>query len=121
MNAAVSPPPALPALAATLRRAAADLPRDELPALLGELETARALAWVRLAAPAPAPASSKDGTLLDAKGVAERLGVPESWVRDMARQGKIPSIRLGHYVRFRVSDLDAHVSAQRSCLIPDRS
>lgn len=100
MNAAVSPPPALPALAATLRRAVAELPRGELPALLGELETARALAWVRLAAPAPAPASSKDGTLLDAKAMAERLGVPDSWLREHARHGRIPCVYVGRYMRF---------------------
>jgi excisionase family DNA binding protein len=45
--------------------------------------------------------------LLDAKAVAERLGVPESWVRESARAGAIPHVRLGRYVRFDLADVEA--------------
>jgi excisionase family DNA binding protein len=34
------------------------------------------------------------------------LGVPHTWVLAQAREGKIPHHRLGHYVRFRRSDLE---------------
>ena len=45
--------------------------------------------------------------LLDAKEVADRLGVPESWVRESARSGAIPCVRLGRYVRFDLADVEA--------------
>jgi excisionase family DNA binding protein len=45
--------------------------------------------------------------LLDAKAIAERLGVPESWVREAARSGAIPCVRLGRYVRFDLTDVEA--------------
>ena len=45
--------------------------------------------------------------LLDAKAIAERLGVPESWVRVTARSGAIPCVRLGRYVRFDLTDVEA--------------
>ncbi len=38
--------------------------------------------------------------LLDAAEVAELLGVPETWVRAQAREGRMPHLRLGRYVRF---------------------
>lgn len=38
--------------------------------------------------------------LIDAKELAEKLGVPTSWVYRAAREGRIPSIKLGKYVRF---------------------
>jgi excisionase family DNA binding protein len=44
--------------------------------------------------------------LLDAKAVADRLGVPESWVRESARSGAIPHVRLGRYVRFDLADVE---------------
>jgi excisionase family DNA binding protein len=56
--------------------------------------------------------------LLDAKEIAERLGVPESWVRESARSGAIPHVRLGRYVRFDVADIDAWLEA---CKRPSRS
>ena len=39
--------------------------------------------------------------LLDAREVAEWLGVPVSWVRESTRSGTIPHVRLGRYVRFQ--------------------
>jgi hypothetical protein len=96
--------PALPsmgALATTLKRYAAELPANELPALMGELEAAKALAWTRLTTPArePQPAAG-DSSLLDAKAMAERLRVPESWLRESARRGRIPCTYVGRYMRF---------------------
>jgi excisionase family DNA binding protein len=38
--------------------------------------------------------------LLTAAEIAERLNVPESWVRQEARADRMPHIRLGRYVRF---------------------
>lgn len=42
--------------------------------------------------------------LVDAPAVAEHLGVPTSWVREQTRQGRVPHVPLGRYVRY---DLDA--------------
>ena len=51
--------------------------------------------------------------LLRAGVLAERLGVPESWVRTEERAGRIPSVRLGKYVRFKLSDVERTL-AERS-------
>jgi excisionase family DNA binding protein len=54
---------------------------------------------------------NKDGfpKLLNASQLAEHLGVPESWVREQARLGKLPSIKLGHYIRFRLDDVQQYL------------
>jgi excisionase family DNA binding protein len=44
--------------------------------------------------------------LLTAHELAECLGVPESWVRTEERAGRIPGVRLGKYVRFKLSDVE---------------
>lgn len=43
--------------------------------------------------------------LVDAAAVAERLGVPKSWVLESARSGAIPHWKLGRYVRFDLDDV----------------
>jgi excisionase family DNA binding protein len=55
--------------------------------------------------------------LLSAKQVAARWSVPESWVRDQARNGKLASLRLGRYVRFRPSDLDRFFENPKPALL----
>jgi len=45
--------------------------------------------------------------LLDADAAAELLNVPSSWVLAEARAGRLPSLKLGRYVRFRRDDLQA--------------
>ena len=42
--------------------------------------------------------------LLTADDVAERLGVPGSWVYRAAREGDLPSVRCGRYRRFDAAD-----------------
>ena len=39
--------------------------------------------------------------LLDAAEVAELLSVPESWVRQETRAGRLPHVALGRYRRYR--------------------
>jgi len=53
------------------------------------------------------------GQLLDAEKAGKRLDVPESWIRDMARQGELPCVHLGHYIRFKAEDLDQFVKAHK--------
>jgi hypothetical protein len=41
--------------------------------------------------------------LLDAEGLAQKLNVPISWIREMSRrrtQDPLPCLRLGRYIRF---------------------
>jgi excisionase family DNA binding protein len=44
--------------------------------------------------------------LLTARELADRFGVPESWVREQTRLGNLPSFKLGHYVRFRAEEIE---------------
>jgi excisionase family DNA binding protein len=49
------------------------------------------------------------GELLTAPEVAHVLGVPVSWVYEQSRRGRIPTVTLGRYRRFRRSAIDAWV------------
>jgi excisionase family DNA binding protein len=53
----------------------------------------------------PSNPSRGTGPLLDAKGAAALLNVPDSWVLREARAGRIPHVRLGKYVRFDRAEL----------------
>jgi excisionase family DNA binding protein len=51
--------------------------------------------------------SARDaGNLLTAVELAARLNLPESWIRTEERGGRIPSFRLGRYVRFKLRDVE---------------
>jgi excisionase family DNA binding protein len=50
--------------------------------------------------------------LVTAGELAKHLNLPESWVRTEERLGRIPSVRLGKYVRFRVSDVEKAIAQQ---------
>jgi len=49
---------------------------------------------------------SANSALLSAPELAKLFGVPESWVREQARLGNLPSIKLGHYVRFKLEEVE---------------
>jgi excisionase family DNA binding protein len=51
--------------------------------------------------------------LLDTKEAAAVLNVPESWLGQAARQNKIATVRVGHYVRFRMTDLEKFIEDQK--------
>jgi excisionase family DNA binding protein len=54
--------------------------------------------------------------LLTAKEVAELLAVPESWVREATREGRIPHLRLGRYRRYQPAAIDAWLAENsRDC------
>ena len=63
---------------------AEDVPSDQIPELLGALETVKALLWSRLNTPSlPASATGDPKApdrLLDAKEAAARLGVKTKWM-----------------------------------------
>jgi excisionase family DNA binding protein len=93
---------------------ASGLPADAVEALLvrhaavGQVLLGRLLATRGNGSLAPALPR-----FVDARTAAERWQVPESWIYDMARQGKLPSVRLGHYVRFRPEDLERFIAERR--------
>lgn len=52
--------------------------------------------------------------LLEAKEVAELLGVPTRWVREHTRTGTIPHVPLGRYVRYDRGDVEAWVESLKA-------
>ncbi len=46
-----------------------------------------------------------ESELLGPEELAERLKVPISWVYENSRQGRIPCVRIGRYVRLRLDDV----------------
>lgn len=50
--------------------------------------------------------------LLTTNDVAERLARSARWVREQAREGAIPSFKLGKAVRFRESEIEAWLDKQ---------
>jgi hypothetical protein len=83
-----------------------ETPLENFPAILSDF--ARALA-VRLGAPA-VPAEAEP--LVDAKVLAQHLGTPESWVRGEQRANRIPYLKLGRYIRFKIRDVEASLAAR---------
>lgn len=49
------------------------------------------------------------GKLLTAEEVAELLGVPKTWVYEQSRLGRIPTVTLGRYRRYRREAVDEWV------------
>jgi excisionase family DNA binding protein len=83
------------------------------------------MVWVlvpreRAPRPATSPASFAEAAHLDTKSlltageVAEMLNVNTSWVHRYAREGKLPSIQLGRYHRFRRGSVLAWLDEQES-------
>jgi len=50
--------------------------------------------------------------LLTAGDVAALLGVPESWVYARSREGRLPTVRLGRYYRYRRAAIAAWLAEQ---------
>lgn len=45
-------------------------------------------------------------SLLTADQVADKLGVPKTWVYEQSRKGRIPTVTLGRYRRYRAETID---------------
>jgi excisionase family DNA binding protein len=59
------------------------------------------------------PAAHQDGPrLLDAQDVAERLGFAVAHVYELARSGRLPSVRVGKYVRFDLAAIQEWLHAR---------
>lgn len=55
-----------------------------------------------------------DDRLLNAGEIATLLGVPESWVRQETRAGRMPCVELGRYRRYDRADVLAWVESVKS-------
>jgi len=78
---------------------------DQIPGLLLVLAS-RWLAETSAKANEQKTKTSSAPDLVTAGELAKHLNLPESWVRTEERLGRIPSVRLGKYVRFRLSDVE---------------
>jgi excisionase family DNA binding protein len=104
-----------------LVRAVRDAEPENLPVLVGALAQAQAVALARLAVRTPEAQPPINDRLLTFGEAAELLGTSENYVEVLARQRKIPTVRLpgldrggraraGKQVRIRVEDLREVVS-----------
>jgi len=55
-----------------------------------------------------------NGSLLTAGEVAEMLGVPTTWVYEQSRRGRIPTVTLGRYRRYRAEAIAEWVEQQEA-------
>jgi excisionase family DNA binding protein len=85
---------------------------ESLPALIGRLAEAQAIAQVRLVQPVGGNGCGEDRNLLDVEAVAARLSIPVTKVYDLVKAKHLPAVRIGKYLRIRQEDLDDYL-AQR--------
>ncbi len=99
-----------PALACC-RDAARELPAEELPELIGQLESIKAAAWARLTA--PTPRATEHDELLVVEAAAERLGVSSDYL--YRHSGEYPfTRRQGRKLLFSALGIDKHIRQQRA-------
>ena len=74
------------------------------PSLLGQalLDAIRQAVTEALAS---APGNGKTTELLTPEELAKKLRVPSSWVYEQSRQKKIPTHRIGRYIRFDLHEV----------------
>jgi excisionase family DNA binding protein len=85
--------------------------------VLGILERLRASAWARILGGGlseKTASQQEGGKLLTLPQVAERLAVPETYAYELARQNRLPVVRLGKYVRVPAEEFDRWVAQQAS-------
>lgn len=94
----------------TALNAARQIPREELPRLLGELEEIRFTAIARLA---PVPSFAPPDELLDVDQAAHRLGVSTDYL--YRHHGKFPfTRRLGRNLRFSSRGIDSYAATAKT-------
>jgi excisionase family DNA binding protein len=54
----------------------------------------------------PAPSTTGAAQLLTADQLAERWQVPKAHVYRLAREGQLPTVKLGRYRRWRLGDIE---------------
>jgi len=81
------------------------IPVEQIPAMLAPL-SARLLSQAPRDREDDRSSAAGSENLLTAGELAARLGLRESWVRSAERDGRIPGLRAGKYVRFKLSDVE---------------
>jgi excisionase family DNA binding protein len=94
----------------------ADLPREEIPELLGEIARVEALLRLRLTDAIGAAPTVPEDRWLTAGEVADRAGFKTPYVLELCRQGALPSVRQGKYVRIPESGFRAWQAARTASL-----
>ena len=51
--------------------------------------------------------------MVGVKELAERFGPPESWWYQAAETGRVPSYKIGKYVRFKLAEVARWIDEQR--------
>jgi excisionase family DNA binding protein len=82
--------------------------------LLGAIERVRVSAWSQVVKGAQCLSSQDNGQLLTLPQVAERLAVPETYAYELARQNRLPVVRLGKYVRVPAEEFEKWLAQQAS-------
>jgi predicted DNA-binding transcriptional regulator AlpA len=85
-------------------------PIEQAPAALAALAGAVTALSARLLQ--ITPAIEPDTGLIDAPALAAKLNLNESWIRSRQRAGRIPHVKCGRFVRFRISDVTAALEAK---------
>jgi hypothetical protein len=78
---------------------------DQIPALL-VLLAARLLAETGTRVIEKKDLDRCTEAFVTASDLARHLNLPQSWVRTEERLGRLPSVRLGKYIRFKVSEVE---------------
>ena len=86
---------------------------NSTPFLLGEALAAILKPIVKEAVREVASQNGHAIELLSAEAAGKLWGVPTSWIRDMARRGELPHVKLGHYTRFKPDDLARFIQERR--------
>jgi len=81
------------------------LPRAALPGLLIVIGGIMADQGAALE-PADTDMGPREAALVDACELARVVNLPKSWLMSQARQGKIPSIKVGKYIRFNIGEVE---------------
>jgi len=95
-----------------------NLAPDDLPRLLGELETVRAVAWSRLTVPAAPAKQQERDELLDVKVTAARLHMSTSYLYRHHRQFSFTR-KVGRSLRFSAEGINVYIS-ESGVLTPRR-
>ncbi len=88
-------------------RAARELPAEDLPTLIGQLEAAKATAWQRLAGK-PEPANGDHDELLAVPEAARRLGISEDYLYRHQSDYAFTR-RQGRKLLFSAQGIDRHI------------
>jgi excisionase family DNA binding protein len=88
--------------------------RESCTDLLAALERVRVSAWSQVVKGAQSLSSQDNRQLLTLPQVAERLAVPETYAYELARQNRLPVVRLGKYVRVSAEEFEKWLAQQAS-------